>query len=134
MTKSLLTFSAFCLTVLIGVFTYVNTPPNTAALPTYPDAVQISDTTKGSARLFAREWVFQTSASVEAVRTFYLDRLAKDRWQGGDANSFNSEPLQYYWRSNSNPGSLYDLTITLTAAAEGTVIRARLLKQPYPGY
>src|SRR5690349_9752738 len=128
MTKSLLAFSVFCMTILLGVFTYINTPPNTQVLPTYPGAVPISDTLTGDAHLFAHDWEFQTPASMKTVRAFYLDRLAKDRWQAVDANALSSKPLQYYWRGNSNPRSFYDLTITFTTAAEGTVIHARLIK------
>jgi hypothetical protein len=65
---------------------------------------------------------------VETVRSFYLDRLAEDRWRPVDANSVSSRPLQYYWRGNS--GSMYELTITLTTEANRTIIRIELFKHP----
>ena len=132
MTKSLLVFSAFCMTLLLGLLTYAKTPPDMQYLPTYPGAVQISDTTTADARFFTREWVFQTPAAVETVRTFYLDRLEHDRWQPGLVSRRSIRPLEYHWRGNFGPR--YTLTVSFTTAADKTIIHAQLVKQPALDY
>jgi hypothetical protein len=121
------------MTLLLGGYHYATTPPSTQYLPTYPGAVQISDTMTGDARSFTREWILRSPDSLDMVRTFYRDSLEHDRWQTPlDYRRNHSHTLLYHWLSSQGP--YYSLIVALTTVEDKTVIHIKLIKQPYLTY